>query len=501
MLRRGRLFISLIVAASVISCAPLVKKPPEEMVEAPEKKPPEKIPETPEKGLGEVFVQKGREYETKEDLVAALRNYNLALTVDPLNHEALEGQNRLKIALHNLAEGHYKEGLRFHKEGKYGLARHQFLISLRLRPDYPEVINMFTSRKQIQIKRYLVHTIEPGESLSKVAQIYYGDYHKFPIIARYNNIVDATKVYAGQEIKVPEIEGMEFEMGEAAVKTEKMEVPGSGSLAWGGDAIETFKADQAPEPEAEEGEREHREQAITLEEMDVFGLGSLAWGGDAIETFKADQAPEPEAEEGEREHREQAITLEEMDVSGLGSLAWEGDALETFKADQAPEPEVEEGERERIDQVAIYRDYGIELFGKKEYQEALVEFAKVLNAYPEDHLAVEYSYKSYFQNAMTLFENKDYLAARDQFQACLRYKHDCQECHRHIQASEDLYKELHYKRGMQFYNMELLHEAINEWELVKALDPNYKMTEYLIDKANTILEKLEELKKSQNKGL
>jgi len=49
--------------------------------------------------------------------------------------------------------------------------------------------------------------------------------------------------------------------------------------------------------------------------------------------------------------------------------------------------------------------------------------------------------------------------------------------------------------------MELLHEAINEWELVKALDPNYKMTEYLIDKANTILEKLEELKKSQNKGL
>jgi tetratricopeptide (TPR) repeat protein len=456
MLRRGRFFISLIVAVSVISCAPLVTKPPEEMVEAPEKKPPEKIPKTLEKGLGEVFVQKGREYETKEDLVAALRNYNLALTVDPLNHEALEGQNRLKIALHNLAEGHYKEGLRFHKEGKYGLARQEFLIALRLRPDYPEVINMFTSRKQIQIKRYLVHTIEPGESLSKVAQIYYGDYHKFPIIARYNNIADATKVYVGQEIKIPEIEGMEFEMGQAAVRTEKMEVPDSGSLAWEGDALETFRADQAPEPEADKGEREHREQAITFEEMDVSSLGSLAWE--------------------------------------------EEDALETFRADQAPEPEAQEGDRERVDQVAIYREYGIELFGKKDYQEALVEFAKVLNAYPEDHLALEYSYKSYFQNAMTLFENKDYLAARDQFQACLRYKHDCQECHRHIQASEDLYKELHYKRGMQLYHMELLHDAINEWELVKALDPNYKMTEYLINKANTILGKIEELKRSQNKG-
>jgi len=403
--------MSLIVATSVISCAPLVKKPPAEIVEAPERKPPEKIPETPEKRYGEVFVQKGREYETKGDLVEALKQYNLAVTVDPLNHEALEGQNRLKIALHNLAEGHYKEGLRFHKEGKYGLARHQFLISLRLSPDYPEVIKMLTSRKRIQIKRYLVHTIKAGESLSKVAKIYYGDYHKFPMIARYNNITDATKVYVGQEIKVPEIEGMEFEMGEAAVK------------------------------------------------------------------------------------------LEEMDVSGLGSLGWEGDALEAFKADQASEPKAEEGERERVDQVAIYRDYGIELFEKKEYQEALVEFTKVLNAYPEDPIALEYSYKSYFQNAMTLFESKDYLAARDQFQTCLRYKHDCQECHRHIKASEDLYKELHYIRGMQCYNKELLHEAIKEWELVKALDPNYKMTEYLIDKSKTILEKIEELKRSQKKGL
>jgi tetratricopeptide (TPR) repeat protein len=410
MLRRGRFFISLIVVASVIGCAPLVKRPPEEIVEVPEKKPPEKIPETPEKRFGKIFVQRGREHENKGDLVAALKHYNLAITADPLNREALEGQNRLKIALNNLAERHYKEGLRFHKKGKYGLARHQFLIALRLRPDYPEVVKMLTSRKRIQIKRYIVHTIKAGESLSKVAKIYYGDYYKFPIIARYNNIADATKVYVGQEIKVPEIEGMEFLVGEAAVNTEEMEVP------------------------------------------------------------------------------------------GLASLGWEGDALEAFKGDQAPEPEAEEGEREHVDQVANYRDHGIELFEKKEYQEALVEFTKVLNVYPEDHVALEYSYESYFQNAMTLFENKDYLAARDQFQACLRYKHDCQECHWHIKTSEDLYKELHYKRGIQFYDKELLHEAIKEWELVKALDPNYKMTEYLIDKSKTILKKIEELKRDQNEG-
>jgi tetratricopeptide (TPR) repeat protein len=197
---------------------------------------------------------------------------------------------------------------------------------------------------------------------------------------------------------------------------------------------------------------------------------------------------------------EAAVRLEEMEVSGLGSLGWEGDALEAFEGDKACEHKVQQGEKEDIDQAAIYRDHGIGLFEKKEYQEALVELTKVLNACPEDPIALEYSYRSHFQNAMNLFESKDYPAARDQFQACLRYRHDCQECHRRIKASEELYKELHYKKGMQFYEKELLYEAIEEWELVKALDPKYKMSGHLIDKSGTILKKIGELKRGQKEA-
>jgi tetratricopeptide (TPR) repeat protein len=399
MSRKGQFFISLIVVASVISCAPMVKKPPEKIVELPEKK------------FSRHYFRKAREHEDKGDLVAALKHYKLAITVDPQNHEAIEGKNRLEITLRNLAEGHYKQGLKFQREGRYGLARQQFLIALRLWPDYPEVIKILTSRKRIQIKRYIVHTIKAGESLSKVARIYYGDYRKFPLIAKYNSITDATNVYVGQTIKVPEIEGMDFLVGKAALKTEELEVTDS------------------------------------------------------------------------------------------GFLGWEGDSFEAFKGDQTAEPKTEEGEREHIGQAAIYRDHGVELFKNKEYQEAIVEFSKVLNVYPEDPVALEYSYKAYFQNAMTLFEKKDYLAARDQFRVCLQYKNDCQKCHRHIKKSEDLYKELHYKRGIQFFDKELLNEAIREWELVKALDPTYKRTEYLINKSKTILKKIEELKRSQKKKL
>jgi hypothetical protein len=96
--------------------------------------------------------------------------------------------------------------------------------------------------------------------------------------------------------------------------------------------------------------------------------------------------------------------------------------------------------------------------------------------------------------AMALFENQDYLGAREQFIASLRYKKDCHLCHAYIKRSEDLYKELHYKRGIQHYGREQLVEAITEWELVKRLDPDYKRVAYYIDKAQAILDRLEELK-------
>jgi tetratricopeptide (TPR) repeat protein len=197
---------------------------------------------------------------------------------------------------------------------------------------------------------------------------------------------------------------------------------------------------------------------------------------------------------------ESAVKSEEVEVSDLGLLGYDEDVPEVFNGDKTTEGKPEQGEKEDIDQAAIYRYHGIELFEKREYEQALVEFTKVLNAHPKDPIALEYSYKYYFQNAMTFFENKDYLLARDQFQECLRYKHDCKECRNYIETSETLYKELHYKRGMQYYDKELLHEAIEEWELVRAIDPNYKMTGHLIDKSKRILEKIEEIKKSQAKG-
>lgn len=349
--------------------------------------------------MGEKFLeeclQNGREHEDKGDLVGALKQYKLAMTVDPLNERATNSSHRIKRVLRTSAEKHYREGLRLKKAGKYARGRQQFLIALRLWPEFPEVIEALTSRKRIKIKRYVVHTVKQGESVSRLAKTYYGDSQKFPIIAKYNNFGDATRIRVGQRIKIPEVEGVELLVGKEPVETEA---------------------------------------------LDIADLGFAEWD-------------------------------------------WEEYALE-----ERPEP---------VDQVAIYRNHGIDLFRKKKYQLAIVEFRKVINAQPDDRIALVYSHKSHYQLAMDLYNNRDYLEAKDQFEASLRYSNDCHKCKLYIKKSEDSYKEKHYKRGIRFFDRERLIEAIKEWELVRLMDPNYKKVNELIKKAGTLLKKIEELKESQ----
>lgn len=397
-MNKGRFLIGLAVLTAVAGgCAPFsdVKK----FIKSPA--------EVPEQNLDKGYLQKGKNYERKGDLVAAHKQYKLAVAVNPSNKEALMDRHRVAVELRKSARKHYNLGLKSHKEEKYARARRQFLIALRLWPEYPEAVKMLTSRKRPKVKRYVVHKIQPGESLSMVAKTYYGDYKKFTIIADYNNINDVSKIEVGQKIKVPQMEGIKLLAAKKKIKTEAKVV-----------------------------------------------VDPRIW------------------------------TFEEFPVEAEG-------------AEKAPKNQVQKEKEEPVDQVAIQRDHGIALFNENMYQEASIEFKKVLNVHPEDKIAQKYAYESHYQQAEALLENQDYLAARDQFKASLRYKKDCEECRARMKESEDLYKEMHYKKGIQYFGKELLIEAIEEWESVKAVDPKYKRVGYLIDKANTILKKIETLKKSQ----
>jgi tetratricopeptide (TPR) repeat protein len=353
-----------------------------------------------EKAFLETSLRKARESEAKGQWVKALEDYKIAATVSPANKEALEGRRHMEDRLKSLAEEQYRLGKELQSKGKLAEARQHLLTALRLCPQHAGALETLTARKRLPVHGYIVHILKPGESLSKLAMTYYGDAGKFSIIAGYNQIQDAYRVQAGQEIKVP------------------------------------LLADQAGKPPEEE-------------RLDV---------------------EEKEVPQGYR------------DWASIGTESGEGEV--PSDKEKAPEPE----------QIASYRELGAELFREGRYQEALFELNKVLCVCPHDKVAVDYGYQASFELAMALFRKKEYLAARDQFMITLKYKSDCQQCHTYLKQSEELYKEMQYKRGIEFYGREQLSEAITAWEMVEKLDPNYKRVDYYIRKAKEIQKKVEELK-------
>jgi len=206
-------------------------------------------------------------------LVGSLKKYKLVLTISPQNREAIEKKRWLETELAKVSEKHYRAGMKAKKRGQYAKARRQFLMALRLKPNHAKAKGMLTTHARVEARHYVLHTMQPGESLSAVAKTYYGDYKKFPLIAAFNELEDASKLAVGKKIKVPKIDGTPFLISTRAVKTEekKEEKADTG-------APSTIEEDEAvSDLETQESQEEpvdpvvlYREQGISLFEQKQY---------------------------------------------------------------------------------------------------------------------------------------------------------------------------------------------------------------------------------------
>ncbi len=172
--------------------------------------------------LGADYMAKAQALEKEGDLVAAYEHYQLTLTVQPDNQTAQDKVAELAPQLKALADDHYQTGLQFYKMGQYPQARQAFLTALRYDPEHKGAKDKLDEfdRGVSTANKYILHTVKPGETISSIADKYYGDYRKFHIIAKYNEIEDATRLNVGQQIKVPVIKGMPIIAGQHDIRTE-----------------------------------------------------------------------------------------------------------------------------------------------------------------------------------------------------------------------------------------------------------------------------------------
>ncbi|RZB36029.1 MAG: hypothetical protein SRB2_02534 [Desulfobacteraceae bacterium Eth-SRB2] len=427
----------------------------------------EKFTGSQKKELVQTYIRSGQDYENKGDLVQALKQYKLALTVNPKDKEAIEKSGLLEKNMRILAQAHYRNGIKLRRKGKYRLARKEFLTTLELQPDHEKALRAIKPRREIPAEKYIIHTIKPGESLSMVAKTYYGDYKKFPIIAKFNNMSDATRIEVGQNIKVPEIEGVSLLTRKQEIETGKKYI------------IHTIKPGESLSMVAKTYYGDYKKFQIIAEFNNMF---------DATQITVGQNIKVPEIEGVPFLASKQEIKTEE--VKAPESVLLE----EEEKKDEGLE---EEEPEEPVDEVANYRSLGIEHFNNKEYPAAIVEFNKVLNANPYDKSAREYLYNTHFQYGIALFEKEDYLAAKKNFETSFSFNKDCEKCQDYIKKSDESYIETHYNRGLSYYGNQQLAEAVREWELVCAVDPNYKDVGKDIQKAKKLLERLENIKKSK----
>ncbi|MGE5258312.1 MAG: LysM peptidoglycan-binding domain-containing protein [Hyphomicrobiales bacterium] len=445
--------------------------------------------------LANEYLAKAHEQETKGDLVEALESYKLALTVDPENKTALGKRAELEKKLDGLAEDNYKAGLDFQRMGKYGQARQKFLTAVRYKPDYPEAVEMLKAERldAQRVKDSFPYVIKPGEQLSHVAERYYRDYMKHYLIGAYNQVDDATKIAAGQTIKVPVVEGVACFMTPDEADALSKQRPGplpAEVIIVKGVATHSARAGDTLAQIAQQyyGLKDKADLIAkynNLKETAGFKPGRKLLipqvvgvpfvGAVNVETPKPDALPKlpPEAKQ----------------------------VAPSVRVEPAPEPVQEPPAAAAVpapvDQTAEYRQHGIELFRNKNYPAAITEFKKVLNAAPKDPASLQYISRAHFELGVASFEQKSYLEASENFKASLSYDKNCDKCADYIRKSEDIYKDQHYNGGLKHFQNEELADAIREWQLVYAIDPNYKDVGKNLQKARTLQERLESIKKSK----
>ncbi len=421
------------------------------------------------------YYSKGLEYEQNGALPQALEQYKLALTVTPQDRKIIEKRNQTESKLRAMAERHYMAGMKLYKQGRIRKARRQFLLALKDWPEHSKSIEMITPRKKENQIKYTMHTIKPGESISKLAKMYYGDYQEFPTIVRFNNFTDATRVQVGQKIKIPEIPGLPF-----MVPKYEEEIAGKPSS----DSIPYF---QKPGKDILSGE--YVEHIIKPGES-ISELAKMYY--DNYQKYPV-IAKFNNLSDIARLDIGQVIRIPEIKDVPFKKVVKKPDLIIL-----PPKIEKEEEDKKIASKlIQNYRHLGIELFNQKKYQEAIIELNKVINADPDDKIALNYLYLSHYQNGIIFFDKGKYLFAKKDFEKALIYNKNCSNCLDYIDRCKEKYLEVHYNNGLIFFANEKLDKAIEEWNLVYEIDPDYKQVKKNINKAKLFLRRFKEIRNSR----
>lgn len=158
--------------------------------------------------------QKAVALAAQGNLRGAAEAWKVVLTVDPRDGVALEESKKLEEQIKQGVADRLARGKDALKRNVHLEARNHFLAVLALDPGNREAFEALQT--QVREVRQVNHTVRAGESLTSIAQFYYGDRTRSEVIWETNQLPPNPKLAPGMVLKIPEIPGLPLGRTESA---------------------------------------------------------------------------------------------------------------------------------------------------------------------------------------------------------------------------------------------------------------------------------------------
>jgi tetratricopeptide (TPR) repeat protein len=157
--------------------------------------------------------QQAEALERDGQLRRAAEEWKIVLAITPNDAGARETLRALQARIDRTVAERVDEGRKALARGVQLEARRKFLAALALDPSSRAAFDALQS--DTRDVEFISHTVRAGDTLSALAQRYYGDRSRSEVIWETNQLPPSPKLTPGSTLKIPEIPGVPFVHPEA----------------------------------------------------------------------------------------------------------------------------------------------------------------------------------------------------------------------------------------------------------------------------------------------
>jgi tetratricopeptide (TPR) repeat protein len=152
--------------------------------------------------------EQARALERDGQLRAALVQWKVVRTIEPDDAEARKEQARLETRIQRRVSERLTEARASLAKGAHLEARRKLLSVLAMDPGNTTATGLL--RDAVREVDFVTHTVRAGDTLSTLAERYYGDRTRSEVIWETNRLPAKRPLVVGSTLKIPQIPGLPF---------------------------------------------------------------------------------------------------------------------------------------------------------------------------------------------------------------------------------------------------------------------------------------------------